>query len=539
MTIIPILLYHSVSADPAPWIAPYTVTPQVFARHVELMATSGRTALTVSQLYSAIAGLARLPERPLLVTFDDGFADFAEAARMLAARGLPSTLYVTTGALRGRGPRHKPAAMAEMALPPASMLDWSQLAELTEQQVEIGAHTHTHPQLDVLRPPVAAQEIRLCKDLLEEALGHAVPSFAYPHGFHRAAVRRLVREAGYTSACAVGNALSSRADHVLSLARLTVRADTTGEKLAAWLAGRDAPVAPYPERLRTRAWRLYRRARGSHSSRGVVTMGLMLLAIGTLAPAACGAPPAAGPVTPLPPGTYAFLADTVTSDLRVINTATLTPVGSPIKVNGVPSDVAVSRDGQRAYVISPTSNDVQVIDTRTRRVLGDPIRVGPYPSGIAVSPDGTRIYVADGEAADVRVIDTGTRRVLGTPIKVGDAPSGVAVSPDGKWVYVTSQYQDDLRVIDTRALQVFENPVKVGHAPARVVVSPDGSRVFVANLRSDDISVIDTRTLRTVGNPIGVGHYPYGMVISPDGLRLYVSDQNSGDVRVIDTATLR
>jgi peptidoglycan/xylan/chitin deacetylase (PgdA/CDA1 family) len=267
VTIIPILLYHSVSTDPAPWIAPYTVTRKVFAHHLELIAASGRRALTVSQLRDALVGQTGLPPRPLLVTFDDGFADFAEAAPMLAARGLPSTLYVTTGALRGRRPRCEPR---EMALPPAPMLDWSQLAELTEQHVEIGAHTHTHPQLDVLRPAAAAQEIRRCKHLLEEALGHEVPSFAYPHGFHSAAVRRSVREAGYTSACAVMNALSSPTDHVLSLARLTVRANTTSQQITAWLAGRDAPVAPYPERLRTRGWRLYRKALASRSARGVI-----------------------------------------------------------------------------------------------------------------------------------------------------------------------------------------------------------------------------------------------------------------------------
>jgi peptidoglycan/xylan/chitin deacetylase (PgdA/CDA1 family) len=267
VTIIPILLYHSVSVDPAPWIAPYAVTPQLFTRHLELMAASGRTTLTVSGLVDALEGRARLPPRPLVVTFDDGFADVAEAASMLAARGFPCTLYVTTGALRGRGPCHEPA---EMALPPARMLDWSQLAELAEQHVEIGAHTHTHPQLDVIQPPKAREEIRLCKRLLEEMLGHEVPSFAYPHGFHSSAVRRFVGEAGYISACGVGNALSSQADRVLSLSRLTVRADTTDEEIAAWLVGRGAPVAPYRERLRTRAWRWYRWARGGCSSRRLV-----------------------------------------------------------------------------------------------------------------------------------------------------------------------------------------------------------------------------------------------------------------------------
>ena len=265
MTIIPILLYHSVSADPAGWIAPYAVTPQVFARHVDLIVESGRTPMTVSKLRRALYGRTALPSKPVVVTFDDGFADFAEASAILASHSMPSTLYVTTGALRGRGPRPP-----EMAIPPAPMLEWSQLAEMADNRVEIGAHTHTHPQLDTLRTPVAVEEIRRCKHLLEDELGHEVPSFAYPHGFHSARIRRAVEAAGYNSACAVMNALSSESDQAFSLARLTVCATTPPGQIAAWLAGRGAPVAPYPERLRTKVWRTYRRVRGTRSARGVI-----------------------------------------------------------------------------------------------------------------------------------------------------------------------------------------------------------------------------------------------------------------------------
>jgi peptidoglycan/xylan/chitin deacetylase (PgdA/CDA1 family) len=264
MTVVPILLYHSVAADPAGWIAPYAVTPQAFAHHVALIAATGRTAMTVSALVAALRGEQALPPRPLALTFDDGFADFAAAARVLAAHNLPSTLYVTTGALRGRH------LSAHLRIPPAPMLDWSQLTELADHNVEIGAHTHTHPQLDTLPKLAAADEIRRCKDLLEDALCQEVPSFAYPHGFHSARVRRTVEAAGYTSACAVMNALSSTSDHPFSLARLTVRATTTTEQLTGWLAGREAPVAPYPEAWRTKAWRTYRRIRGNGSSRGVI-----------------------------------------------------------------------------------------------------------------------------------------------------------------------------------------------------------------------------------------------------------------------------
>ena len=254
-TIVPILLYHSVSATPPTWIAPFAVSPRTFATHLDLIASRGHTVLTVSELQEAIERGAPIPRRPLLLTFDDGFADFLQASEELTARKLGSTLYVTTGALRGRR-----GADPGLALPPADMLSWSELRTLPDRGVEIGAHTHTHPQLDVLPPRQASEEIRRSKHLLEDALGRDVRSFAYPHGFHSSGVCRSVRAAGYTSACAVMNALSSENDRLFALARLTVRADTGLDRLRAWLAGSDARVAPFRERTATRAWRFCRRA---------------------------------------------------------------------------------------------------------------------------------------------------------------------------------------------------------------------------------------------------------------------------------------
>jgi peptidoglycan/xylan/chitin deacetylase (PgdA/CDA1 family) len=268
-TPIPILLYHSISADPARWIAPFAVTPAVFAHHVELIASSGRNPITVSRLCAALGGHSPMPPRPVVITFDDGFADFAGAAAVLDRYHMPSTLYVTTGALGGRGPRP-----TEMAIPPTPMLDWSQLAELELSNVEIGAHTHTHRQLDIMPTKGAADELRRSKHMLEDELAHQVPSFAYPHGFHCSRIRRVVASVGHTSACAVMNALSSERDELFSLARLMVGATTTPDQIAAWLDGRGARIAPYRERVRTKAWRMYRRARGSRSARGVIDLSV-------------------------------------------------------------------------------------------------------------------------------------------------------------------------------------------------------------------------------------------------------------------------
>jgi peptidoglycan/xylan/chitin deacetylase (PgdA/CDA1 family) len=252
---VPILLYHSVEDDPPTWIAPYTVSPATFRAHLDAVVASGRTPLTVSQYVDGMAGKSPLPERAVLVTFDDGFADtLTAAAPALAERRLPATVYVTTGALRERGGVHHITRLGS-----ANMLARRDLGELEACGLEIGSHSHTHPPLDVVPSLQAVIEIADSKAILEDALGHDVRSFAYPHGYHDRRVKGMVTGAGYDSGAAVRNALSSPGDDSLALARLMVMADTSLTTIESWLCGAGARIAPFRERLATKVWRVRRR----------------------------------------------------------------------------------------------------------------------------------------------------------------------------------------------------------------------------------------------------------------------------------------
>ncbi len=258
---VPVFVYHSVSVDPPPWIAPFTVHPRAFAEQLGLLADDGRVIVPLRRLVEAMRGGPPLPPRSAVLTFDDGFADFhSTVAPLLAARRLPATLYVTTGAVSGPGAPDREGSRASL-FPPAAMLTWRQVAELDALGVEIGGHTRTHPQLDTLPRRHARDEIEGCKSRLQDTLGHPVHSFAYPHGYSSPSVRRLVSEAGWTSATAVRLAFSSGGDEPLRIARLMVRADTGRERFQSWSRGTGAPVAPFPEGTRTTAWRAYRRLR--------------------------------------------------------------------------------------------------------------------------------------------------------------------------------------------------------------------------------------------------------------------------------------
>lgn len=250
---IPVLLYHSVTDDPPGWIAPLTVRPAEFEAQLDAVVDSGRTPLTATELADALAGRRDFPERPVVITVDDGFADLATfIAPALADRGLTATAYLTTGAIGGPG---------GCLLPPAPMMALDQVEEIAALGVEIGAHTVTHAQLDTLPRAAVRRELADPKALLEDLIGQPVPAFAYPHGYSSPAVRQLVREAGYTSATAVRDALSSTKDEPYRIARIMLRNDDTTADLAAWMEGDGAQVAPFPEPPRTLAWRWYRRGR--------------------------------------------------------------------------------------------------------------------------------------------------------------------------------------------------------------------------------------------------------------------------------------
>jgi peptidoglycan/xylan/chitin deacetylase (PgdA/CDA1 family) len=252
---VPILVYHSVSDSPSPYISRFAVPPDTFRRHLAAIAERGCTTLTVSEYVDATAGPVNVPDRTVVVTFDDGYEDFHEhALPALLDFGMKATLYVTSGFLRDFDDGSAAAARGRM-------MNVTQLQAAADAGTEIGGHTHSHPELDTLRRAHAREEIERCKVLLMEAIGREIRSFAYPHGYSSASVRRLVEAAGYDSACGVGNAISSPNDDRFSLSRLMIRDVTSLHDLEHWLAGAGAPTTRRREPIRRRGWRVVRRVR--------------------------------------------------------------------------------------------------------------------------------------------------------------------------------------------------------------------------------------------------------------------------------------
>jgi peptidoglycan/xylan/chitin deacetylase (PgdA/CDA1 family) len=246
---IPILLYHSISEPATRQFAECAILPRAFREQMAYLGQSGYVPIPLANVCRAILDdEVPLPRRPVVLTFDDAYLDFyTEALPVLRQHGFPATLYVPTAYvgqtsrwLRPEGEHQRP------------MLSWAQLEEIQRSGlVDCGAHSHTHPQLDVLPPAVAREEVVRCKTILEAHLAAEVSSFAYPFGFYNAAARDLVRAAGYRSACAVKHAMSSTRDDLFALARIAITRQTTIDQFGRLLEGHRLPQAR--ERLTTRA----------------------------------------------------------------------------------------------------------------------------------------------------------------------------------------------------------------------------------------------------------------------------------------------
>ncbi|HET6508684.1 MAG TPA: polysaccharide deacetylase family protein [Baekduia sp.] len=245
---VPVLLYHGVRDRPVPGLERWTVTPAAFGAHVAAIAASGRTPLTMSALAAALKGAAPLPEAPMAITFDDGWADTRPAVERLAARGIASTTYVQTGRL-GEDDRLDRAGVRAL--------------DALGEAAEVGAHSVDHARLDGLTGIPLEREVAGSKAYLEELLGHAVEGFAYPYGAHDARSRAAVVAAGFEHAAAAKGALSHAGDDPYAIARWTVTADTTADQLALVLDGDEVPVvraSEKPPTLRDRVGGLVHRS---------------------------------------------------------------------------------------------------------------------------------------------------------------------------------------------------------------------------------------------------------------------------------------
>ncbi|HMD83181.1 MAG TPA: glycosyltransferase [Terriglobia bacterium] len=188
---LPVLLYHHVGPLHPGTFPGLTVSPERFERHVRWLARRGYTGICPSDWVRWRQEGKGLPAKPVLLTFDDGYADLVEFALPVLRRyGFGAAVYIVTGQLGGTNAWDEARGSGTLHLMTAD-----QIRYWATQGIEFGAHSRTHADLTTLSANDLSEEVVGSGKDLESILGSRVVSFVYPYGFHNPTVDDCVRRA--------------------------------------------------------------------------------------------------------------------------------------------------------------------------------------------------------------------------------------------------------------------------------------------------------------------------------------------------------
>jgi len=192
-----VLMYHKVNDL---WPNPATVPTAVFEEQMALLGELAYVPVSLDAVRDHYLQASELPERAVLITFDDGYRDNLENVLPVLRRyGYPAVLFVPIGFLDDARPLPHEEPLRLLGIRNETV-GWDELAELEAGGVRIESHGIGHRPLSELEPAEATREIALSKLRLEERLGREVDAFAFVKGSladYRPEHASLVAQAGY------------------------------------------------------------------------------------------------------------------------------------------------------------------------------------------------------------------------------------------------------------------------------------------------------------------------------------------------------
>lgn len=254
---------------------------------------------------------------------------------------------------------------------------------------------------------------------------------------------------------------------------------------------------------------------------------------------------AAGPVSASSDKASTLARGSVT----LIDTQTSTR-GATVPVGKLPTEIALSPDGETAYLLNVVSSTVSMVSRASGVLTSRTIKAGRYPIGLAMTPSGNRVFIT-------RHQNSGPGSVL--PVRTATGVPGMAVSPSRQQGYILNDIATapNGREVFAEERSVFGTwegllpirtagdrvgaPIKFARPPYGIedmAFTPDSKTLYVLSSTNKQALLTPIRTgTGKVGRSITLSAFPDAMAMTPDGRFIYISDYYHGTVKVVRTST--
>lgn len=182
---VPILTYHYIGNNPNPADRQrdsLSVSPDKFQGQMEYLSNNGYTPISLDTLYAIFNKQVSAPNKPIVLTFDDGYIDFYTTAFPILRRfNFHAVSFISTGLIGG-----------------GYYMNWDQIKEIQSSGlITFENHTVTHPNLVSLSNTAVLKQMQDSKKAIESQTGYPVNFIAYPYGVSNASVQQAGRAAGF------------------------------------------------------------------------------------------------------------------------------------------------------------------------------------------------------------------------------------------------------------------------------------------------------------------------------------------------------
>lgn len=223
--LVPVLMYHYVGdlpANPDSVRRDLTVSSVNFANQMNYLASRGFHTISMSELYQALTDSQKLPSKPVLITFDDGYKETLDiTVPILFADHFTGSFAIITGFVGGR-----------------DYASWQEISGAESENMEIVSHSYSH--IDFASPKYnysdKLENIAIATSDFKNRLGIDPKFFIYPYGHHDADTEKILRDEGFLMAFTTNYGLVHKGLNLLELPRVRVHGSETLNRFIQLLA---------------------------------------------------------------------------------------------------------------------------------------------------------------------------------------------------------------------------------------------------------------------------------------------------------------